>query len=93
MVYAFYDKKSVKILKGATRNRKSKKDTQHNGQKNKEKKGQKTINKTLHIKKTSNTNPTNTGSELRCPGSVSSSGSTNDTRRVNLVTNPVISHE
>ena len=51
MLYAFDDKKSVKILKGATGNRKSKKDTQHNGQKNKEKKGQKTINKTLHIKK------------------------------------------
>jgi len=44
-------------------------------------------------KKTSNTNPTETGSELRCPGSVSSSCSTNGTRRVNLVTNPVISHE
>jgi hypothetical protein len=49
MVYSFDDKKSVKILKGATRNRKSK-DTQHNGQKNKEKKGQKMIYKTLHIK-------------------------------------------
>ena len=28
-----------------------------------------------------------------CSGRVSSSCSTNDTRRVNLVTNPVISHE
>ena len=34
-----------------------------------------------------------TGSELRCSGRVSSSCSTSDTRRVNLVTNPVISHE
>ena len=33
------------------------------------------------------------GDELRCSGRVSSSCSTSDTRRVNLVTNPVISHE
>jgi len=31
--------------------------------------------------------------ELRCSGRVRSSCSTSDTRRVNLVTNPVISHE
>jgi hypothetical protein len=31
--------------------------------------------------------------ELRCSGRVGSSCSTSDTRRVNLVTNPVISHE
>jgi hypothetical protein len=34
-----------------------------------------------------------TGGELRCSGSVSSSCSTSDTHRVNLATNPVISHE
>ena len=34
-----------------------------------------------------------TGVELGCFGRVSSSCSTSDTRRVNLVTNPVISHE
>jgi len=33
-----------------------------------------------------------TGGELRCSERVSRSGSTSDTRRVNLVTNPVISH-
>ena len=33
------------------------------------------------------------GGELRCSGRVSSSCSTSDTRRVNLVTNPVTSHE
>ena len=33
------------------------------------------------------------GDELRCYGRVSSSCSTSDTRRVNLVTNKVISHE
>jgi len=34
-----------------------------------------------------------TGGELRCLGRVSSSCSTSATRRVNLVTNPVISYE
>jgi hypothetical protein len=33
------------------------------------------------------------GDELRCSGRVSSFCSTSDTRRVNLVANPVISHE
>jgi hypothetical protein len=37
--------------------------------------------------------PLKTGCELRCSWRVSSSCSTSDTRRVNLVTNPVISHE
>ena len=36
--------------------------------------------------------PLKTGGELRCSGKVGSSCSTSDTRRVNLVTNPVISH-
>ena len=34
-----------------------------------------------------------TGGELRCSGRVSTYCSTSDTRRINLVTNPVISHE
>jgi hypothetical protein len=37
--------------------------------------------------------PLKTGGEFGCSGSVGSSYSTSDTRRVNLVTNPVISHE
>ena len=37
--------------------------------------------------------PPKTGGELRCSGRVSSSCSTSGTRRVNLVTNPVISRE
>ena len=37
--------------------------------------------------------PLNTGGELGCSRRVSSSCSTSDTRRVDLVTNPVISHE
>jgi hypothetical protein len=38
-------------------------------------------------------NPTKNRGERRCSGRVSSSCSTSDTRRVNLVINPVISHE
>ena len=37
--------------------------------------------------------PLKTGTELRCFGRVSSYCSTSDTRRVNLVTNSVISHD
>ena len=37
--------------------------------------------------------PLKTGGELRCSGRVSSSCSISDTHRVNLVTNPLISHE
>jgi hypothetical protein len=37
--------------------------------------------------------PLKTGGELRCSGRVSSSCSTSDTRRVNLVTKPVINRE
>ena len=37
--------------------------------------------------------PLNTGGELRCTGRVGSSCPTSGTRRVNLVTNPVINHE
>jgi len=38
-------------------------------------------------------NPTNTGNELGCSGRISSSCPTSDTRRVDPVTNPAISHE
>jgi hypothetical protein len=37
--------------------------------------------------------PLTTGGEHRCPGRVGSSCCTSDTRRVNLVTNPVINRE
>jgi hypothetical protein len=37
--------------------------------------------------------PSKAGGELMCSGRVGSSCSTSDTRRVNLFTNPVISHE
>jgi hypothetical protein len=51
---------------------------------------------TKHTRKTKDRvirTPLKTGDELRCSGRVSSSCSTNDTRRVNIVTNPVISRE
>ena len=76
--------------------RKSKKDRQHNGQKKKDKK----INNDLQnkhiqlmIQLKNNMNPAKTGGELRCSGRVSSSCTTSGTHRINLVTNPVISHE
>ena len=37
--------------------------------------------------------PLKTRDELRCPGRVGKSCSTSDSRRVDLATNPVISHE
>ena len=49
---------------------------------------------TKHTHKTKETRtPLKTGGELRFSGRVSSSCSTSGTRRVNLVTNPVSSHE
>ena len=55
--------------------------------KRKSTKGQTTIDETyIYIK-------LKTGGELRCSGRVCSSCSTSGTRRVNLVTNPVISRE
>ena len=71
----------------------SKKNRQHNGQKKKIK-GQKTISKYTY--KTNNRvarTPLRPEVELRCSGRVSNSCSTSGTRRVNLVTNPVISRE
>jgi hypothetical protein len=43
--------------------------------------------------KLSNTNPTKTEGELRCPGKVSSSCFTSDIFGITLVTNPVIMHK
>jgi hypothetical protein len=67
---------------------------QHNGQKKKVQKDiQRSAKHTHKIKDRVTRTPLNTGGELRCSGRVSSSFSTSGTRRVNLVTNPVISHE
>ena len=57
-------------------------------------KGQTTIyEQTYKLKYRVKRNLLKTGGELRCSGKVSSSCSTSDTSRVNLVTKPVISHE
>jgi len=69
----------------------SKKNRQHNGQKEKVQKDKQWSTKhTYKTKDRVTRTPLKTGSELGCSGS---SCSTSDTRRVNLVTNPVISHE
>ena len=49
--------------------------------------------KQLYTKHTLKTKDRITRTTLRCSGRVSSSCSTSDTRRVNLITNPVISRE
>jgi hypothetical protein len=60
-----------------------------------ERKKYKTTNNDLqniHIKRVTRT-PLKTEGELGCSGTVSRSCTTSDTRRINLVINPVISHE
>ena len=80
--------------KGVIRIRKSKKDRQHNDKKKKvltDK--QRSTKHTYKTKDQLARTPLKTGGQLKCSWRVSSSCSTVDTRRVNLVTNPVISHE
>jgi hypothetical protein len=87
-------KKNLKIPKGVIRIRISKKNRQHNGQKKKYKKTNNDLQNTTHKTKDRITRtPLKTGDESGCPARVSSSCSTSGTRCVNLVTNPVISHE
>jgi hypothetical protein len=85
MKEALEDNKEVIII------RKSKKDLQHNGQTKKDK--QRSTKHTHKTKDPVTRTPIKTGDELRCSGRVSSYCFTRCTRRVNLVTNPVISHE
>jgi hypothetical protein len=59
------------------------------GQKDK----QRSTKHTYKTKDRATRTPLKTGGDLRCSGKVSSSCSTSDNRRINLVTNPVISHE
>ena len=67
------------------------KNRQHNSQKTKDK--QRSTTHTHTTKDRVTRTPLKTGGELRCSGRVSSSCSTSVARRVNLVTNPVTSHE
>jgi hypothetical protein len=78
---------------GVIKIRKSK-NRQYNGQKKKKQKDKQWSTKHNHKTKDRVTwTPLKTGGDLRCSGRVSSSCSTSDTRRVNLVINPVIGHE
>ena len=72
--------------KGVIKIRKSSKNRQHNGQKKKDK--QRSTRHTHKTKDRVTQTPLKTMGELGCSGRVSS-----DTRRVNLVTNAVLSHE
>jgi hypothetical protein len=86
--------KSLKIPKGGNQNPyiEEEQTTQwpkEKGQKDK----QRSTKHTHRIKDRVTRSPLKTGGELRCSGGVSSSSSTSVTRRVNLVTNPVISRE
>ena len=80
-------------IKGVIRIRKSKHVRQHNGQKKKDKRTNRDLqNITYKTKDRVTRTSLKTGDELECSGMVGSSCSTSDTCRVNLVTNPVISH-
>jgi hypothetical protein len=71
------------------------KNRQHNGQKKKEKRTSNDLRCTKNTHKTKDRvtrTPLRTGGELRCSVKVNSTCCTSDTRRVNLVTNPVINH-
>jgi len=70
------------------------KNRQHNGQRKKvQKDKQRSAKHTYKTKDRLTRTPLKTGGELRCSGRVNSSFSTSGTRRVNLVTNPVIGRE
>jgi hypothetical protein len=72
----------------------SKKNRQHNGQKNLSKRTNNDLqNYTYKTKDQVTRTPLKIGGELRCSGRVISSCSTSGNQRGNLVTNPVINHE
>jgi hypothetical protein len=69
------------------------KDRQHNGQQKRSKRTNNDLRSTAQKTKDRTTRtPLKSGGELRHFGIISSSCSTSDTRRVILVTKPVISH-
>ena len=81
-------------IKGVIRIRISMKNRQHDGQnENVQKDKQRSTKHTHKTKHPVTRTPLKTGSELRCSGRVSSSCTTSDTHRVNLVINPATSHE
>jgi len=89
--YSCLLKEEFEDTKGVIRLRVSKKNQQHNGQKKKDK--QRSTKHTHKTKDRVTRTSLKTGDELRCSGKVRSSCFTSGICRVNLVTNPVISHE
>ena len=77
-------REELEVTKGVIIIRISKKNRQYNGQNKKY---------TYKTKDRVTRTPLKTGGEHMCSGRVGSSCSTSDTRRVNLVANPVVSHE
>jgi hypothetical protein len=84
--------KSLKIPKGKSESV-NRWRTEKNGQKKKEKRTNNIYKHTYKTKDRVTQTPLKTGDELMCSRRVSSFCSTSGTRRVNLVTNPVISHD
>ena len=87
-------KKSLKLPKGGNQNphieeEQTKQWPKEKGQQDK----QRSTKHTLKAKDRVTRTPLKTGDELRCSERVSSSCSTTGSRRINLVTNPVISRE
>jgi hypothetical protein len=84
----------IEDTKGVIRIRMSKNNRQQNGQKKKvQKDKQRSTKHTYKTKDRDTRTPLRIGGKVRCPARVSSCCSTSGTRRVDLVTNPVISHE
>ena len=83
--YEFEDTKRAIIIRISKKNRQHKEKVQ--------KDTQRSTNHTYKTKDRVIRTSLKTGAELRYSGMVSSSCSTSDTRRVNLIANPVINHE
>ena len=87
-------KKGLKIPKGGNQNPYIEEEQTTQWSKEKvQKDKQRSTKHTYKTKDRGTRIPLKPGGELRCSGRVSSSCSTSGTRRVNLVTNPVISRE
>ena len=84
----------MKIPKGGNQNRYIEEEQRTQWSKEKvQKDKQRSTKHTYKTKDRVTWTPLETGGELRCSGRIDSSCSTSDTRRVNLVTNPMKSHE
>jgi hypothetical protein len=86
-------KKSLKIPKGQSESYIEEEQTTQWPKEKVQKDKQRSTKHTYKTKDQVTRTPLKTGGELRCSGRVDSSCSTSDTRLVNLVTKPVISHE